>query len=504
MQHRSLVIVVSITLFFSCLAYAKIIHVPADQPTIQAGINAAASGDTVLVAPGTYFENINFNGKAITVKSLSGAAKTIIDGSQLNTVVTFSSGETTKSVLTGLTIRNGSANPYGGGIFIQNSSPSLIGNIITGNQATNGGGGIGIVSGSPVIQNNTISDNHQNPHVDLGVGGGAIMINGPSSAQIVGNKITGNSWTASSGGVTIQSATAPMLMNNTISSNSGYDGGGLWVEDTSSVLIVQNAIIGNTANNGGGVYLFPLHTTETFLMVNNTVADNKAETGAELYVFGVDDQSRFFNNVFAGGSGIDAVYCDADGGSIFTDTDAYESGSGDFGGTCANQIGVNGNISADPRFVNPPSNFRLRGGSPAIDAGDNNAPNLPTKDFAGNPRIVNGNDGSSPIVDMGAYEFIPVVLPHSLSFGTHTIGSHTAKILKLINNLNHSLTITNIVVTGDYTYVNGCGTTVPAFTACSITVTFTPTAVGSRPGTLTVTDVAGNSPQTVKLTGTGQ
>jgi hypothetical protein len=57
-----------------------IIHIPADQPTIQAGIDAAHNGDTVLVSPGTYYENIDFKGKAITVTSSAGAAVTTIDG----------------------------------------------------------------------------------------------------------------------------------------------------------------------------------------------------------------------------------------------------------------------------------------------------------------------------------------------------------------------------------------------------------------------------------------
>jgi hypothetical protein len=48
------------------------IHVPADQPTIQKAINVAANGDTVLVAPGTYVENIDFSGKVITVVSSNG------------------------------------------------------------------------------------------------------------------------------------------------------------------------------------------------------------------------------------------------------------------------------------------------------------------------------------------------------------------------------------------------------------------------------------------------
>src|SRR5215831_21221051 len=91
-----------VTVFASLCApplFAKIIHVPADQPTIQAGINAAANGDTVLVSPGTYKENVNFSGKAITVQSASGAAVTLIDGQQLGVVVTFNTNETPSSVL---------------------------------------------------------------------------------------------------------------------------------------------------------------------------------------------------------------------------------------------------------------------------------------------------------------------------------------------------------------------------------------------------------------------
>ncbi len=55
------------------------VHVPVDKPSIQAAIDAAATGDTVLVAPGTYLENINFHGKAITVISEQGPSVTTIE-----------------------------------------------------------------------------------------------------------------------------------------------------------------------------------------------------------------------------------------------------------------------------------------------------------------------------------------------------------------------------------------------------------------------------------------
>ncbi len=86
------------------LAFTKTIHVPGDYHTIQEAIDASVNGDTVLVAPGTYVENINFNGKAIIVKGSGGADVTVIDGGNpsnpdFGSVVTFQSGEVHDSIL---------------------------------------------------------------------------------------------------------------------------------------------------------------------------------------------------------------------------------------------------------------------------------------------------------------------------------------------------------------------------------------------------------------------
>ena len=144
---------------------AATIRVPQDQLTIQAGIDAAVNGDIVLVDDGTYTGagnvNLNFFGKAITVKSVNGVATTIIDcESQNNTrAFRFGSGETSTSVLDGFTIRNGNA-PDGGGILIlTSSSPTITNCIISDNTSTGSGGGIFCHSSSPILTNCVISKN---------------------------------------------------------------------------------------------------------------------------------------------------------------------------------------------------------------------------------------------------------------------------------------------------------------------------------------------------------
>ena len=87
--------------------YAETLTVPIPYPTIQSAINSASDGDTVLVAPGTYYETIDFLGKEILVQSSDGASVTTIDANQKDTVAYFWNNETSDSILDGFTLTNG-------------------------------------------------------------------------------------------------------------------------------------------------------------------------------------------------------------------------------------------------------------------------------------------------------------------------------------------------------------------------------------------------------------
>ncbi len=504
------------------------INVPGDQATIQGAINAATNGDTVLVAPGTYFENINFNGKAVTVTSSAGAAQTIIDGGQKGPVVIFSSGEGPHSVLNGFTVQDGTAlfsSQYSGaGIYINAASPRITNNVVENNTGCAGTGvGIAVWSASPTIQGNTIKNNSRVGGCSGGYGGGiAVIYSG--SAQIISNLIINNSmWNGNGGGIALFGAGTPSVENNLIVGNvasggSSAQGGGLWLVDTSGI-IAQNVIYGNLVSNsnspqGSGIYL-SIAAGGTPALINNTIIGDPSVTlGSAVYAYGTDSGITFYNNILVGPNGQNAVYCDplnVGYAPVFTNNDAFSNSGTGLAGACSGQGGQNGNISVDPLFVNAASDFHLQPTSLAIDAGTNAAPNLPPTDFGGNPRILDGNNDCVSTVDMGAYE---LVRSANVSFLTNTLGfasqplttSSSPQPVTLSNTGNTCFQFSNIGITGDFSQANTCGAAgVRGGTSCTFNVTFTPAALGTRLGALTVSGSEGvsSASPSVSLSGVG-
>src|SRR5258706_12618015 len=207
-RNKFLWITTGLILATSLAVAQQTINVPADQPTIQAGINVAMNGDTVLVAPGTYQENIDFTGKAITVTSSGGAAGTIIDASKGNVGVSFVSGETRSSVINGFTIKNAGASlwpnstnsgfagvnvAYTSACFNCITNPTITNNVITENY----GYGISVYFGGSLISGNTISytSTQYNPLGDFGCDyddGGGILVQGTPNDPTVSTAISNN------------------------------------------------------------------------------------------------------------------------------------------------------------------------------------------------------------------------------------------------------------------------------------------------------------------------
>jgi hypothetical protein len=405
-------------------ANAATIHVPADQPTIQAGINAAAPGDTVLVAPGTYYENINFNGKAITVTSSAGATTTIIDGGGIAPVVTFNGGESRASILSNLTIRNGGATPgtvgigTWGGIFTGlNSNPSILNNLITQN-ACNGYFG----SGGALLQGNTISGTlpPSTPGCSYGEGA-AVFLKGNSTTlpvvQVIGNIIENNvhPTTSNWGAITINGYIGPVVENNIIRNNAMT---GIFTANSNSMVIAQNLVYGNASTNqAGGLYASipwggtgPPVGPPIGIIANNTFVQN---SGSQVDLEGSLPQFDFVNNIVVGSGSAAPFLCGyppADSISptpiVIDHNDIYNSSGPAYGTGCPDSTGTYGNISADPLFTNPSTqDLHLQSGSPAIDAGNTSVQGLLPKDLDNNPRLQDATGKLYPIVDMGAYEF---------------------------------------------------------------------------------------------------
>ena len=398
----------------------RVLRVPAKYRTIQGAMRAARDGDTVVVAPGLYKENLDFQGKRITVRSQDPESagivgSTIIEGDGAAPTVQFLRGEPRDAVLRGFTIRNGSGR---GGIHIVSSSPTIAQNVIsilrnnpdmeweygieinappspyqylrgqlaapliTGNTITGnrGRGGISMFFASPVISDNVISRNEE----------GGIMVEF-SSPLISDNRVEGNS----GAGLHIEQWGRVVVRGNLIAGNAGGEDCNIFLGDFSEAIIDGNTIRGNTQKQGvAGLFMLDDCRPQ---VTNNVFADNSG--GA---IFAQTSQPQILNDTFVG-NGINAydaakvtitncILFDSDL-SLFDDFSEWVM---TYSIDNRFQREGEGNQFCDPLFAGE-SDYHLLATSPAIDAGT--AVDLQT-DIEGTSRPQGGG------YDIGAYEYV--------------------------------------------------------------------------------------------------
>jgi peptidoglycan-N-acetylglucosamine deacetylase len=319
--------------------------------TIQKGINTVRDNGTVIVLPGTYYENINFSGKKITVRSTNPndanvVANSVINANGSGSTVVFNSGEDANSVLAGFTITGGETE-LGGGIYINEASPIIERNVIRGNRANTEGGGIYCQGGSATIRYNELSNNYS----------------------------------SFAGGVSFESSFAILQSNLIVNNTADCDSGVACVEGQPR--ITNNTIAGNSAvydyESSGLVILSTLPP----IISNNIIAFNYGAPG--VVDFGGFDPDYFSYNDVYGHPNSNYL------SSVLPEMD---------------QTGVNGNISVNPLFADiDANNYHLQAVSLCINAGDPNYVSDGNEfDMDGGPRVIGGR------IDIGAYEFIPADL----------------------------------------------------------------------------------------------
>ncbi|HEX3622442.1 MAG TPA: right-handed parallel beta-helix repeat-containing protein [Acidimicrobiales bacterium] len=368
-------------------AAAAVVNVPSDAPTIQGAVDTVAAGGTVVVAPGVYHEQVDFHGRDLELRSSAGPMATVIDAGGAATGVTIDGSVPRATALRGFTIRGAT----GVGLVIAGGSPTIEGNIVTGNSGTYGGG-LTVFGGGALIKDNIVRGN-------TAALGGGIYVADTSGAEVVGNTIEGNT-AMEGGGMATNGVNGLVILDNVFRQNSSTAfGGAISTANHASLMITQNVFVDNESGEGGALAFTVPFEEQGPKVVSNTLVGNRAPGGSAIQsggdYFAVD-------NILSGPADEPLVMCGGTGGRLFYN-DLY-NGTPTPIMDCPPAIGLVGNISVDPSLA---SDFSLEAGSPAIDAGHDDplSPVLQPVDARGTPRVGDGNGDGTPVVDLGAFEW---------------------------------------------------------------------------------------------------
>ncbi len=457
--------------------FARIINVPEENQTIQAAINTAEAGDTVLVQPGIYGENILFNGIDIVVGSLllttgdhAYIDSTIIDGNASASVVRIRTGETDATVLTGFTIINGRAN-YGGGVYINAASPTLDHLIITRNHAIRDGGGIYCThNANPIFKHLTVSaDTAERSN-------GGLFTFDNSSATIINSIFRSNIPIGTPAGQTITFSN----IQNGYAGQGNINSNPLFVDPGNGNFHLQEnspCIDAGDPNSPPdqdesradiGAFYFDQTPYPRIVASHDSLDFGGVLPGAEL--------ARIITIINQGDADLIVQHPTTDGEPFHADPEDWES------------------VTLEP-----------------LDTLEAEVFFAPTEigDFVGH-FIIESNDPDNETLDIiligsGAVPIIAVA-SDSLDFGVVLIDNSSELPLVVSNNGGADLTISDASVQGDnYSIDFGGEFTVHPDESAEIIVTFSPSEAGGFDGEVTITsDDPENAEMTVALVGVGR
>lgn len=428
--------------------------------TLGAAISVASAGDIIIVLPAVYAQNIIISHKDLLIIGFL-PEETIIDGGGRDSTLTIINSHVS---IFGITVRNGSAAssegmPVGGGILVNSSTLVMVNSVVRDNTAQAGGGGLFVLNGDLILHNCQILGNRttgggaagaglqggsiksrltscvfeDNEIVRLGDGAGISGFGG----SIINCVITNNrvAFEAENGGGGLAYCTGP-IVGCTITNNSVEfgDGGGAYActgPFTNCIISGNRAFsgIGDVVPVvGGGLANCTGPITDCLIAGN--VSENSNDAGVESRGGGLAGcTGAIVNCTIVNNEAVANAFGSRGGGLInctgpianciiwanIAASDAQLSATSTPNHSCIQDFagGGTGNIAADPLFVNPASDHRLRGGSPCIDAGNNIVvPVTLVTDLAGgarfldDPGTVDTGSGTPPIVDMGVFEHI--------------------------------------------------------------------------------------------------
>jgi hypothetical protein len=340
-------------------------------------IAVAVSGDTIHVAPSTYFENLSFwSNVDVSVIGTAGQASTIVDGSAAGSVAVIPSAATV--TIDGLTLRNGSA--IGGGGIYTYGTLTLLNSTVSGNVATgyDGGGGIrvGYGAGATTLVNSTVSNNTTT--YLFGGDGAGISAHYGASLNLTNCTVSGNTISAGFGGygAGIFTYKTPLFINKTtISGNSTtYLGGGIMAYKSNPTEIRNSTISGNT---GTGLLTYG-HQPYPTTLLNCTITNNSSNFRAAGFSHDMSVPAQVRNTIIAGNIG--GGYASDNIGGSFSSLGHNlighaTGGTGFTNGVSGDKVGTQA-VPLDPLLGalanngGPTETHALLGGSPCIDAGD--------------------------------------------------------------------------------------------------------------------------------------